>query len=90
MLHTNNISTICGASTLVNVHHRHINALIIQPVNPQTLLLEIALFPVNNWIQNSLNFIIKYFMQIYNFNLANQILFIIFACWNDEYKLIYV
>ena len=58
VLHINNISTICGASMFESVHHKHINKLNIQPVNPQTLLLEIALFPVNNCIQNSLNFII--------------------------------
>jgi hypothetical protein len=61
VLHINNISTIWGDSIPLNVHHKHINKLIIQPVNPQTLLLEIALFPVNNWIQNSLNFILIYF-----------------------------
>ena len=61
VLHINNISAICGASTFVKVHHKHINTLIIHPVNPQTLLLDIDLFPVNNWIQNSLNFIfVKY------------------------------
>ena len=57
VLHINNISAICGASVFASVHHKHINKLNTQPVNPQTLLLEIALFPVNNWIQNSLNFI---------------------------------
>lgn len=80
------MSAICGASTLVKVHHKHINTLIIHPVNPQTLLLEIALFPVNSWTQNSLNFIIIYFLQIYEINLVNQILFVIFACWNNVYK----
>ena len=89
VLHINNISVICGASIFANVHHKHINKLTIQPVNPQTLLLDIALLPVNNWIQNSLNFIIfvVFIMQIYDFNFVNQILFIIFACWNDVYRL---
>jgi hypothetical protein len=58
VLHINNISDISGASTFVKVHHKHINKLTIQPVNPQILLLEIAFSPENNCIQNSLNFII--------------------------------
>jgi hypothetical protein len=57
VLHINNISAICGASILAKVHHKHINTLTVHPVNPQTLLLDIALFPVNNCTQNSLNFI---------------------------------
>ena len=59
VLHMNSISAIWGASTFVNVHHKQINTLTIHPVNPQTLLLEIDLFPVNNCIQNSLCFIIS-------------------------------
>jgi len=79
VLHINNISTICGASVLESVHHKHINKLNIQPVNPQTLLLEIALFPVNNWIQNSLNFIcLKYFYKVKNYLVLFQKI-IIFA-----------
>lgn len=58
VLQINSVSIICGASTPDSVHHKHINKLSIQPVNPHTRLLEIAFLPVNNWIQNSLNFII--------------------------------
>jgi hypothetical protein len=79
VLHINNISTICGASIFANVHHKHINTLIIHPVNPQTLLLEIALFPVNNWIQNSLNFITLNLYKVKN-NLELIQKIIIFAC----------
>lgn len=85
MLHINSVSTIWGASIFVNVHHKQIKALIIHPTNPQTLLLEIDLFPVNNWIQNSLNFIL-YFLQKYKFNLIITNFILIFACWNNVYK----
>ena len=67
VLHINNTSDISGASTFVKVHHKHINKLTIQPVNPQILLLEIDFSPENNWIQNSLNFIIYNILK-YKFN----------------------
>ena len=80
VLHINNISAICGASTFAIVHHKHINKLNIQPVDPQTLLLDMALLPVNNWIQNSLNFII---VNIYLCKYTNLI-------WQIKFYLLYL
>jgi Ca2+/Na+ antiporter len=80
VLHINNISAICGASILAKVHHKHINTLTVHPVNPQTLLLEIALFPVNNWTQNSLNFIL---LIIYYANIRKLI-------WQIKFYLLYL
>ena len=86
MLHINSVSTICGASILVKVHHKHINARIIHPVNPQTLLLEIDLFPVNNCTQNSLNFIFVIFGKNTYLIWFYQILLLYLPHWNNVNK----
>ena len=72
VLQINSVSIICGASTPDKVHHKHTNKLIIHPANPHILLLDIDFSPENNWIKNSLSFIIYYFAQKYKFNFEYQ------------------